>query len=217
MGRFAELPPTTHLVPSARLLSSAHCDRLLHAHSRIPNSRCTQHPQPRSFAIWLLTCKYTFFLSTARTVDTRSFNTCASEVLRGMRCPVFRECVSGVFLSRHLSESDLTRSDMALKTLLLELHVLHPANSFYVEHSSARNAVSMHLQSDVQPKSAHKCCAPKSAQPSFKAPFSSASPELNATDSLVRDQCAKQWLPKLSVPPEVDRRVRVRPAQSLCT
>ena len=77
-------------------------------------------PQPISFAIWLLSWKCIFFSSTARAVDSGSFKTCASEVFRGIRCPVFSEGVSGVLLSRHLSESDLTRSDMPLKPHLLD-------------------------------------------------------------------------------------------------
>ena len=109
-------------------------------------------PQPGSFAIWLLTWKYIFFLSTARAVDSGSFKTYASEVFRGIRCPVFSEGVSGVLLSRHLSESNLTRSDMPLKPHMLDLHVLHPAHSFSVEQSSARSAVSVHLSPTCNPK-----------------------------------------------------------------
>ena len=119
-------------------------------------------PQPGSFAIWLLTWKYVFLLSTARAVDSGSFKTYASEVFRGIRCPVFREGVSGVLLSRHLSESDLTRSDMPLKPHLLDLHVLHPAHSVLSPCNSSPTC---------NPKSVHNCCAPKSSQPPFKAPF----------------------------------------------
>ena len=64
--------------------------------------------QPSSFAIWLSTWKYIFFLSAARTVDTGGFKTHAIEVFHGIRYPVFGDGVRGVFFSRHLSESDLT-------------------------------------------------------------------------------------------------------------